>query len=162
MSAAEDQSHSSAKKLKPDKTYHGRDPNPGSDLWTDGLICAFEFVRGKKRPVKSRYSSKVTNRLHFDSQYSTMHVPSNGLVKASSTGPDEKKLPHPSSVNVSGDSSFDASNDDKEGEVLQADQSNAPEKHKGDHWVPIGWSRISELVQAVQVDAVWSSHQFEF
>jgi hypothetical protein len=158
MSTAEDQYDFSAKKLKPEyyKTYHGRDPNPGSDLWTDGLICAFEFVYGKKRPVKSRYSSKVTNRLHFDSQHS------NGLVEASSTRPDEKKLSHLSSVNVSRDSSFDASGDDKEGQVLQVDQSNAPEMHEGDHWAPIGWTRISELVQAVPVDAVWSSHQFEF
>ncbi|MCI38516.1 zinc transport protein ZntB-like, partial [Trifolium medium] len=84
------------------------------------------------------------------------------MVEASSTGPDEKKLSHPSSVNVSRDSSFDASNDDKEGEVLQADQSNSPEKHEGDHWAPIGWTRISELVQAAPVDAVWSSRQFEF
>jgi hypothetical protein len=51
MSTAEDQYDFSAKKLKPEcyKTYHGRDPNPGSDLWTDGLICAFEFVYGKKK-----------------------------------------------------------------------------------------------------------------
>ncbi|GAU22470.1 hypothetical protein TSUD_123570 [Trifolium subterraneum] len=110
----------------------------------------------KKIPVKPRSSSKVTNRLHFDSQHS------NGLVEASSTRPDEKKLSHPPSVNVSRDSSFDASDDDKEGQVLQADQSNAPEKHEGDNWAPIGWTRISELVQAAPVDAVWSSHQFLF
>jgi hypothetical protein len=158
MSTAEDQYHFSAKKLKPEsyKNYHGRESNVGGGLWTDGLICAFEFVRGQKRPVKSRSSSKVTNRLHFDSQHS------NGLVEASSTRPDEKKLSHPSSVNVSKDSSFDASDDDKEGLVLQADQSNTPENHEGDHWAPIGWTRISELVQAVPVDAVCSSCQFEF
>lgn len=153
MSDVEDQSYSSGKKWKPEsyKTYHGKDSNPGNDLWTDGLICAFEFVRGKKRPVKSRSLSNTTNRQHFDSQYSKVRVPSNGLAEASSTRQDEKKFSH---------SSFDA--DDIEGKVLQAGQSIAPEKREGDHWVPIGWARISELVQAVQVDAVWSSHQFEF
>ncbi|KAK2394488.1 Magnesium transporter CorA family protein [Trifolium repens] len=152
MSATGDQSHSSRTKLKPEsyKTYHGRDPNPGNHLWTDGLICAFEFVRGKMRPDKSMSSSEITNRLHFDSQYSKTHVPSNGLMEAYSTRSDENKLSHPSS------------NDDKESSVLEANQFNVPVKHGGDHWVPIGWARISELVQAVQVDAVWSSHQFKF
>ncbi|KAK2448224.1 Magnesium transporter CorA family protein [Trifolium repens] len=151
MSAAEDQSHSSGKKLKPEsyKTYHGRDPSPGNDIWTDGLICAFEFVRGKRRHVKSRSTSKFGNRLHFDHNYSKTHVPSNGLMEATSTRPDEKKLSH---------SSFD---DDKEGPVFQVGQSNAPENDEGDHWVPIGWSRISELVQAVQVDGVWSQFEIE-
>ncbi|XP_004486424.1 uncharacterized protein [Cicer arietinum] len=156
MSDAENQLYSLGNKWKPDsyKTYHGKDPNPGNDLWTDGLICAFEFVRGQKRPVTSRSASKIVNRLHFDCQHSKMRTPSNGLTEASSTRPHKKKL--------SRGSLFDASDDDKEGQVLQAGQSNAPEKHEGNHWVPIGWSRISELVQAVQVDAVWSSHQFEF
>jgi len=152
MSDSEDQSHSSRNKWQPEsyKNHHGRDPNPGSDLWTDGLICAFEFVRGKKRPVKSRSSSNITNRPHSDGRYSKIHAPSNGVKEASSTRPDEKKISHPS---------FD---DDKEVSIFQVGQSNSPEEHAGDHWVPIGWSRISELVQAVQVDAVWSSHQFEF
>jgi hypothetical protein len=152
MSATGDQSHSSRTKLKPEsyKTYHGRDPNPGNHLWTDGLICAFEFVRGKMRPDKSMSSSEITNRLHFDSQYSKTHVPSNGLMEAYSTRSDENKLSYPSS------------NDDKESSVLEANQFNVPVENGGDHWVPIGWARISELVQAVQVDAVWSSHQFKF
>ncbi|KAJ0960242.1 hypothetical protein J5N97_001917 [Dioscorea zingiberensis] len=29
-----------------------------------------------------------------------------------------------------------------------------------DHWVPIGWARISEIVQTVQPDASWDSQQF--
>jgi hypothetical protein len=146
MSATGDQSHSSRTKLKPEsyKTYHGRDPNPGNPLWTDGLICAFEFVRGKMRPDKSMSSSEITNRLHFDSQYSKTHVPSNGLMEAYSTRSDENKLSHPSS------------NDDKESSVLEANQFNVPVKHGGDHWVPIGWARISELVQkGMEQETCW-------
>ncbi|CAI8590448.1 unnamed protein product [Vicia faba] len=154
MTDVEDQSHSSGKNWKPEsyKTYHGKDSNSGNDLWTDGLICAFEFVRGKKRPFKSRTSSNTTNRQHFDSQYSKVRAPSNDLMESCSMRQDEKKFSHPS---------FD-DDDDREGQVLQAGQSIAPEKREGDHWVPIGWARISKLVQAVQVDADWSSRQFEF
>ncbi|XP_061354226.1 uncharacterized protein LOC133298865 [Gastrolobium bilobum] len=164
MNDTKDQSHSSRKKKKPEslKTNHGSDPNPGNDLWTDGLICAFEFIRGQKRSGKSRSSSKITDRLHFDGQYSTMHVPSDGLMEASSMRLDENKLSHPSSVNVLRDNSFGASDDDRGRQVLQSGQSNTPEKYVGSHWVPIGWARISELVQSVQVDAVWSSNQLEF
>lgn len=164
MSDTEDQSHSSGKKNKTEshKTYHGKDSNSGNDLWTDGLICAFEFVRGHKRSAKRRSSTKIANRPHFESQYSKMHVPSNDLIEASSTRLHQNKLSDPSPVNVSRDSLFGGFDDDKDGQVLQADQTNAPEKNEGDHWVPIGWARISELVQAVQVDAVWSSNQFEF
>jgi hypothetical protein len=70
-------------------------------------------------------------------------------MEATSTRTDEKKLSHPS---------FD---DDKEGPVFQVGESNASENDEGDHWVPIGWSRISELIQAVQVDAIWSQFEIE-
>lgn len=148
VSDMEDHSHSSGKKKKAEshKSYHGRDPNPGgnNDLWIDGLICAFEFVRGHKKSVKS-------NRLHV----------SNGSRAPSTTRLDRNKLPHSSSENVLRDSlvgDFEFG-DHKESQV---DQSNAPEKYEGSHWVPIGWKRISELVQEVQVDGDWSSHHLEF
>ncbi|KAH1231683.1 hypothetical protein GmHk_09G024521 [Glycine max] len=151
MSDTEGQSHSSGitKKLDSHKTYHGRDPNNGNDLWKDGLICAFEYIRGQNRSAKlSSSSSKITDGMH--GQHSKMHhVPSD----------DKKKLSDPSSVNVSRESLFGGSDDDKESQTPKAGQSK---KYEGGHWVPIGWARISELVQAVQVDAEWSSHQFEF
>ncbi|KAH1208854.1 hypothetical protein GmHk_15G043540 [Glycine max] len=151
MSDTEGKSHSSGitRKLDSHKTYHGRDPNHGNNLWKDGLICAFEYIKGQNRSVKSSSSSKITDRLHVNGQHSKMHVPSD----------DKKKLLDPSSVNVSRDSLFGGSDDDKEGQAHKAGQSK---KYEGGHWVPIGWARISELVQAVQVDADWSSHQLEF
>ncbi|TXG58117.1 hypothetical protein EZV62_015946 [Acer yangbiense] len=36
-----------------------------------------------------------------------------------------------------------------------------PQRFDGSHWVPIGWARISELVQIVQVDGGWASQQLE-
>ncbi|XP_027932501.1 uncharacterized protein LOC114188151 isoform X2 [Vigna unguiculata] len=141
------------KKSDSQKIYHGRDPNHGSNFWTDGLICAFEYVRGQNRSAKWRSSERLQVN---GQQHSKMQAPSDGLKEASSLRPDKSDL---SSVNVSRDTLFGASDDDKESQSRQAGQSR---KYDGGHWVPIGWARISELVQTVQVDAVWSSHQFEF
>jgi len=162
MSDAEVQSYSAGtmKKTDSQKVYHGRDPNHGSNFWTDGLICAFEYVGGHNRSAKSRSSSNTTERLQVNGQqHSKVYAPSDGLKEASSLRLDKNKLSDLSSVNVSRDGFFGASDDDKESQVRQAGQYG---KHDGGHWVPIGWARISELVQTVQVDAVWSSHQFEF
>ncbi|KAE9594809.1 hypothetical protein Lal_00013212 [Lupinus albus] len=163
MSDTEDRSHSSGKNKKPEshKTYHGKDTNHGNDIWTDGLICAFEFVRGRKRSTKSKYSSKIMDRLHLDGQFSKMHVPENAAMEDSSMILDKDKLSHPSSVNAFRDSSFGTSDDDRESQILQAGQVNGTEKYEGSHWVPIGWARITELVQTVQVGADWSSYQFD-
>jgi len=146
MSDAEVQLYSAGTMKKAD---HGRDPNHGSNLWTDGLICAFEYVRGQNRTAKSR--SNTIDRVEVNRQQHSKI--SDGLKEASSLRPNENKLPDFSSVNVSRDGFFGASDDDKAGQYS---------KHDGGHWVPIGWARIFELVQTVQVDAVWSSHQFVF
>ncbi|KAL2997035.1 hypothetical protein AAZX31_09G019700 [Glycine max] len=112
-------------------------------------LDSHKTYHGQNRSAKlSSSSSKITDRMH--GQHSKMHhVPSD----------DKKKLSDPSSVNVSRESLFGGSDDDKESQTPKAGQSK---KYEGGHWVPIGWARISELVQAVQVDAEWSSHQFEF
>lgn len=163
MSDKEDQSHCSGKKRKQEshKANHGRETNHGDELWTDGLICAFEFVQGRKKSIKSRFPSKIADRLHLDDQYARKRVSSDGLMDTSSVRLNKDRLlpPH---VNALRDSSLGASDDDKGSQVLQAGQFNATEKYEGSHWVPIGWARISELVRAVQADADWSSHQFEF
>ncbi|KAK7246087.1 hypothetical protein RIF29_40946 [Crotalaria pallida] len=162
MSDTEDRSHSSGKNKKPEscKTYHGRETNHGNELWTDGLICAFEFVRGRKRSVKSKYLSNTTDRLHLDGQFSRRHVSENGSKGDSSMRIDKDRLSHSSSVNALRDSSFGASDEEKQ--VLLAGQFNPTDKYEGSHWVPIGWARISELVQTIQVGADWSSYQFDF
>ncbi|KAM5577852.1 hypothetical protein ABKV19_008271 [Rosa sericea] len=67
---------------------------PGSELWTEGLICAFEFIQGRNKPssLKSGDRNKSRSGAH-------------------------------------------------DGE------------REGGLWVPIGWARISEIVQTVQADA---------
>lgn len=157
MSDREDHSHSLGKQKNPEnhKTYYSRDANSGNDLWTDGLICAFEFVRGRKRSIKSKYSSKNSDRQQ-------LQVPSNDLTDASSPRLYRNKLPDSSSVNDLRYSGLRSSDDDKDGQFFQFSQSDATEKYEGSRWVPIGWERISELVQKVQVDAVWATQQFDF
>ncbi|KAF7840409.1 Mg2+ transporter protein, Zinc transport protein [Senna tora] len=151
MSDIEDNSHSVGKKTNSDshKTNHSGVANPENELWTDGLICAFEFVRGRKRSIKSKYPLRIPERQQSDVESPKMQVPSLS----------RKKLSDSSSVR---DSRLCASDDDKNGQDLQFSKFNASEKYEGSHWVPIGWARISELVQKVQVDAVWATQQFEF
>lgn len=96
------------------KNYQPREPMPGSELWTDGLICAFEYVRGQRKSLKSKPHSKIS------------------LIELS---------------------------DDH---VTPSDDINTHRSRSFAAWVPIGWVRISELVNSVQVDASWASQQFDF
>ncbi|RAL49738.1 unnamed protein product [Cuscuta campestris] len=106
-----------------------------SELWTDGLICAFEFVQGRSRTGRARSYSKPPSHTGDDNKFSKTQTPTR--VRRESTTPFEL-----------------------------GSQENAPEddldRPAGSFWVPIGWVRISELVQMVQVDARWSGQQFDF
>ncbi|XP_028793307.1 uncharacterized protein LOC114749007, partial [Neltuma alba] len=164
MSDTVNDSNSQGKRTNPGncRTNHSRDPNPGDDLWTDGLICAFEFVRGRRRSIKSKHSSRTSDRLQMEGEYSKMLDPLNDLIDSSSPRLYGNKLSDLSSANDLRGSRLHAIDDEKDSKVLQFSQSDVTEKYDGSHWVPIGWARISELVQKVQVDTVWSSQHFEF
>ncbi|CAN0853858.1 hypothetical protein LINGRAHAP2_LOCUS5744 [Linum grandiflorum] len=125
---------------KPDST-HGRNQSrteavSGTDLWTDGLICAFEYVRGRRRVNNSRPPSKFPprpidgDRLHLPPHFQTNGGAIDGLLNDSSILDDSRA----------------------DGGYQQFDDSR---------WVPIGWNRISELVQNVQVNDGWASQQLE-
>ncbi|XP_028793304.1 uncharacterized protein LOC114749006 isoform X1 [Neltuma alba] len=164
MSDTVNDPNSQGKRTNPEncRTNHSRDPNPGDDLWTDGLICAFEFVRGRRRSIKSKHSSRTSDRLQMEGEYSKMLDPLNDLIDSSSPRLYGNKLSDLSSANDLRGSRLHAIDDEKDRKVLQFSQSDVTEKYDGSHWVPIGWARISELVQKVQVDTVWSSQHFEF
>uniref|UniRef100_A0A803QEV7 Magnesium transporter CorA-like family protein n=1 Tax=Cannabis sativa TaxID=3483 RepID=A0A803QEV7_CANSA len=105
---------------------------PGNELWNDGLICAFEFIRGQNKSTNPKPGSKTPNRQHINGD------------NQSRTEQRASSVP-----------SFD---DDRGSPVRQPGQVQSFEKYDvGSHWVPIGWSRISELVQTVQVDDGWAS-----
>ena len=126
------------------KQYGGKDssPLPGSELWTEGLICAFEFVRSRKYMSSSR------------SDLSTQLLPQKGH---------ENKTPilepFDSSVEIFDDKAFL-----DEIPALEHQKLNGkfPPKLSDSHWIPIGWSRIEELVKTVKVDGNWVSQPISF
>ncbi|XP_050368182.1 uncharacterized protein LOC126786406 isoform X2 [Argentina anserina] len=127
---------------KPDghKTCFTKDVMPGSELWTDGLICAFEYIRGQKKPSGLKSGSTTVNRQHTGGgDHEKLHVPSKGFQETSSPIHDRNK-------SLSGDYKYSPVHDGE---------------REGGHWVPIGWTRISEIVQTVQANAVWGSEEFE-
>lgn len=138
---------------KPDihKSYPSRDVMPGSELWTDGLICAFEFVRGHGR--KSVNSKSTMSRQIHGTQ-------ANGIRESSSPRLDRNKLLESSSTCESRGNQ-DAASQYKDSQIDQSGQYHAVEKLGDIHWVPIGWARISELVKMVQTDAGWAMQQLE-
>ncbi|CAA0254901.1 unnamed protein product [Arabidopsis thaliana] len=110
---------------------------PKSDLWTDGIICAFEFIRGPKKHVDSKQLYKGYLKQE------------DGPIRHSFPGQnpfiDSPAVDYLRSRSVS-------SLDFKEAHVLP---SGHVERSEGSHWVPIGWTRITKLVQQVQVNAEW-------
>ncbi|XP_039016317.1 uncharacterized protein LOC120146906 [Hibiscus syriacus] len=164
MSVNEDRSVTQKNKMKvPErhKRVPSRDVLPGNDRWADGLICAFEFVRGNKKLMNSRYGIKVQGK-QSDDEYVKEQFAANKLNEASSEGLDGQKLTDSSFGLEPRDhvaASFDEYNT---GRGPRSDQYHATERFDGSCWVPIGWERISDLVKNVQVNGVWDSQQFEW
>jgi len=123
---------------------------PLNDLWTDGLIYAFEFVRGHKFTSPDKSSTRTQSMQRRNNQ--------NG-----------KKQVHRRTVSglVEPESLIDLNTTTSLGKadgVSHTDDNKEILKHNirpfyDSHWVPIGWDRINELVQTVQVDASWASQQ---
>ncbi|CAN6696631.1 unnamed protein product [Malus baccata var. baccata] len=102
-----------------------RDPMPGtgSDLWKNELICAFEFIRSRKKIISSKPGSKNLTKQQIDGEQERVRVPSYGFSDSPSQMEDRSQ---------------------------QSGQVQDMEGFEGGHWVPIGWDRISEIVQTVQ------------
>ncbi|KAF8043469.1 hypothetical protein BT93_A1716 [Corymbia citriodora subsp. variegata] len=123
----------------------------GEGLWTDGLICAFEFIRGRrtshsqpgfKLQTASQAGRQATKKRESGCQPS---VAFRGLHDGNS------------------DRSFPVSRNDTSSKLDSAHgHGHALEEFRGGHWVPIGWVRIHELVQTVQADSGWASQLIDF
>lgn len=102
------------------KHQTGKDTMVGCPLWTDGLICAFEAKRSRRkcRPQDMNEWKK--------------HGSKNGVTDDQGFNPDN----HLSSVNEN--------------------------PSTGIYWIPIGWSRINQLVETVRVDGCWETQHIEF
>ncbi|CAN8313633.1 unnamed protein product [Cochlearia groenlandica] len=109
---------------------------PKNDIWTDGLICAFEFIRGTKK--------------HTDSKHVNLKQ-EDGATKITYSEFGHSPFVDSPAVNVLRSRSA-SSLEFKDDHLLPTAQA---ERYEGSRWVPIGWARISELVQMVQVNAEW-------
>lgn len=105
------------------------------ELWTDGLICAFEFIHRSRNIPPAAAVQEVAKKKRFQgNQCGNSNTNNNGFHE-------EEPLLHVDD--------FDGSKD-KEGMLPRS------------YWRPIGWARISELVQDVDSDAEWASQPQEF
>lgn len=141
------------------KFHPDRERVPASELWIDGLICAFEFVRGSKNKtskmhnhraqslqkngtenLRSQDTRTVQNNAQFHNLNDNTLSESHALIDLNS--PERNRVDDPHTY-------YNKENADYNGQIADS------------HWIPIGWERISELAQIVQVDAKWSSQQID-
>ncbi|KAJ6796485.1 Uncharacterized protein M6B38_218750 [Iris pallida] len=137
-------------KQEVNKPHLDKDGIPGHDLWTDGLICAFEFIRAYRYADSDICRPKNPPVQQRDTQ--------NGKKQAS-----RRSLSSPTEPGFLIDLNSPTEIIEPDG-VYHLDHQKEIQKHKisqysDSYWVPIGWDRINELVQTVQVDANWASQQ---
>ncbi|GMI99309.1 hypothetical protein like AT1G29820 [Hibiscus trionum] len=103
----------------------------GSDLWTDGLICAFEYVEGQAKICQQKSDANLWSAQCGSKEASRRRIyayePNSPILKAASY---EK----PCSRNLSPGEEFPRW-----------------------YWKPIGWGRVYELVQMLHVYDGWVS-----
>ncbi|XP_004248213.1 uncharacterized protein [Solanum lycopersicum] len=131
------------------KQQLSRDVMLGSELWTDGLLCAFEFVRGQRK----------TNGARATEHYAVRDPKKPPLYKygASNFSPQDVDKDHFIEPHYPTESAYvDIENGDSQS-YHQDYPYHSRETSPGNYWIPIGWSRISELLQTVQIDSGWAS-----
>ncbi|GFS42421.1 magnesium transporter CorA-like family protein [Actinidia rufa] len=134
---------------------------PGSELWTDGLICAFEYVGVRRKSTRPRSYSKIHSAYKMDGENMKKQVPTYGVTEAASSTVNGNNLRESDSLIELGDHLIAPSDDDTDRQLPHSDSLHTMERVGGCHWVPIGWARIYELVQTVKVDACWASQQLD-
>lgn len=137
------------KKQGNQRNHFSRDVMLGSDLWTDGLICAFEFVRGhRKTQLAQDAAKKQVSSSHI---YNCVPLNINGKNYCKSSPQLESGI---------GDS--DMVNEHTDSNGFHSGCYRGKEDFPRSYWIPIGWARISELVQKVQGDAGWTLQPINF
>ncbi|KAG5544413.1 hypothetical protein RHGRI_016988 [Rhododendron griersonianum] len=124
----------------------------GGELWTDGLICAFEFVRVRKKTIWPKSGS-----IEVAKKQTPGSIPGNSLP----TQVYENNFLDSSPTKEPGASEMDTLDGNSYKQDYHLWCSQVRERSPGSYWVPIGWARITELVQIVQVDAGWASQPAE-
>lgn len=125
--------------------FSTKDNLQNRELWTDGLICAFEFIRGSRKTHPSAAVKEVAQKKGLQGNQI------NPLKRSPSrNGVHELPLPVDESTRGLDLEDFDNNN------------CFGKEGLPRSYWKPIGWARVSELVQAVHSDASWSSQLHDF
>lgn len=139
---------------KPDFSKHHsqRDATP-TDLWTDGLICGFEYVQARRKVHKLKPSSKFLSTRQLESDYSQKKA--FPYVEVDARCQNDTYYPESTSPLDFGANHVASFDDHVDNHAYGTDQLHES------RWVPIGWTRISELVQEVQVDTGWTSQHLE-
>lgn len=145
----------------------------GPKLWTDGLICAFEFVSGDKRKyrVRSSYSNPLTPGKHSQdiTKVEQISHPNNlpeinateGCLQHNKADVSKDKWDQfPDLLHVEEPALKEGMADTRESPIAR--KSEGGDKVQEGYWVPIGWARLKELVQMVQVDAEWAYQPVEY
>lgn len=128
------------------KSSMGKEHIPGSELWTDGLICAFELIKDHRKLSRHKSLPAAEQVLEKGGDiYTRKHTRRHGHQIIAPKLDDSNLLENPHHVEFSNDPPLPKGGPVNAGEILD---------HK---WVPIGWSRISELVQRVQSDSSWEN-----
>lgn len=134
------------KKQENHRNHISRDATLGGDLWTDGLICAFEFVQGHGKIQLA--------------QDAIREVPSNELN--SRVPLKEEKFCKSSPQLKYGTGDTDMHDDHSYSRDNLSGHFHKKKDFPRSYWMPIGWARITELIQKVQVYAGWASQLVDF
>lgn len=132
------------------KSSLGKEATPGNELWTDGLICAFEMVKSHRKPAHHKTWPAVEQMPEKGSTvYTRKHLRRNEHQIIAPKLDEGNVLEDSHQTEFSNDPSVHKDRPAYVGEILE---------HK---WVPIGWGRITELVQRVQSDSSWENELME-
>jgi len=135
------------------------------DLWRDGLLCAYEFIPATSRKIKvgGEFNAQGPVQGRFDAEFSLNphHILENARVdssRSSSGSSSPKSASSSSGTEIQG---FVVRESLKKDELSKSggrlDHQPSGKKGQSSQWVPIGWQRLTELVQGIQVRilALW-------
>ncbi|EHA8589683.1 hypothetical protein COCNU_scaffold011940G000010 [Cocos nucifera] len=152
---------SKSKKQEVSKFHASREGAPWNELWTDGLICAFEFVRGHRWTSPDKSGSRTLSLRQKDNLNPKKQIPRSELGDSSLQYLNKNSLLESmplidlnNTLSILGVEEVPRLDDYKKRPKFMRVFSDS-------HWIPIGWARISELVQMVQADASWASQQID-
>ncbi|MBA0766632.1 hypothetical protein Gotri_015657, partial [Gossypium trilobum] len=130
------------------KNLQSRNDAVGGDLWTDGLICAFEYVKGQGKRGQPKSGAKVLSAQCSLKEASRRRIYANEPENVNSNNLAKSPPLKDSAVTVK-DASY----------VTQ--DLNPGEEFPRAYWEPIGWDRVYQLVQMLQADDGWGSQPIE-